>query len=70
MLKSLSSINELKNCIGRIQEILAKRKWTESFLKIAGVIQRKYSDDFFVDVITCERGTNFLALLNKVFSIY
>lgn len=56
MVKSLSSINEFKNCIGVIEEILAKQKWTRRFLEIAEVIQRKYSDDFFVDVITCERG--------------
>lgn len=65
MVKSLSSISDYKNCIGLIEEILSKQKWTRRFLEIIEVIQRIYSLDFFIDVINCERGR--LKIINYYF---
>lgn len=61
-MKLLQQISDIKKFIGqKMPDFYQKRQWTSKFLKVAEMVQREQSDDFFIGVVNCERGSFLLS---------
>uniref|UniRef100_A0A914LNS4 Uncharacterized protein n=1 Tax=Meloidogyne incognita TaxID=6306 RepID=A0A914LNS4_MELIC len=53
--KSLDSVAQYKNFIAKLPNVVVKRKSTGIFMRLAGVVQQRESDDFYRGLLRCEQ---------------
>lgn len=74
--KSLDSVAQYKNFIAKLPNVVVKRKSTGIFMRLAGVVQQRESDDFYRGLLRCEQGFSIFKdgeikeILERIFVIF